>query len=116
MKLNRVRIENFRCVRDLDLALDEATVLIGANNAGKTAIMEAIRIALSRRWGQRGTGFTEYDVHCAGETGDPKTAPPVSVLLHFEEEAGAPWDPDMVAALDCPAPIEWSMENVSAAW
>jgi len=100
LKLNRVRIENFRCVRDLDLALDEATVLIGANNAGKTAIMEAIRIALSRRWGQRGTGFTEYDVHCAGETGDPKTAPPVSVLLHFEEEAGAPWDPDMVAALD----------------
>lgn len=100
MKINRVRIENFRCVRELDLELDETTVLIGSNNAGKTAIMEAIRIALSRRWGQRGTGFTEYDVHCAEESGDPKTAPPVRVVLHFEENAADQWDPDMVAALD----------------
>lgn len=100
MKINRVRIENFRCVQELDLDLDETTVLIGANNAGKTAIMEAIRIALSRRWGQRGTGFTEYDVHCAAETHDPKVAPPVRVLLNFEEEPAQPWDVDMVAALD----------------
>lgn len=100
MKINRVRIENFRCVRELDLELDETTVLIGANNAGKTAIMEAIRIALSRRWGQRGTGFTEYDVHCSAETHDPKVAPPVRVLLNFEEEPAQPWDVDMVAALD----------------
>jgi putative ATP-dependent endonuclease of OLD family len=100
MKINRVRIENFRCVRELDLELDETTVLIGANNAGKTAIMEAIRIALSRRWGQRGTGFTEYDVHCSAETHDPKVAPPVRVLLNFEEEPAQPWDFDMVAALD----------------
>lgn len=100
MKINRVRIENFRCIQELDLDLDETTVLIGANNAGKTAIMEAIRIALSRRWGQRGTGFTEYDVHCSAETHDPKVAPPVRVLLNFEEEPAQPWDVDMVAALD----------------
>lgn len=100
MKINKVRIENFRCVRELDLELDETTVLIGANNAGKTAIMEAIRIALSRRWGQRGTGFTEYDVHCAEETHDPKTAPPVRVFLNFEEQPDQPWDADMVAALE----------------
>jgi putative ATP-dependent endonuclease of OLD family len=48
----------------------------------------------------RGTGFTEYDVHCAEETGDPKTAPPVRVVLHFEENPADQWDPDMVAALD----------------
>ena len=100
MKINRVRIENFRCVRELDLELDETTVLIGANNAGKTAIMEAIRIALSRRWGQRGTGFTEYDVHCSEEAHDPKLAPPVRVFLNFEEDPDNPWDPDMIAALD----------------
>ena len=100
MKISKVRIENFRCVRGLDLELDETTVLIGANNAGKTAIMEAIRIALSRRWGQRGTGFTEYDVHCSAQTHDPKIAPPVRVLLNFEETRAEPWDPDMIAALD----------------
>lgn len=100
MKISTVRIENFRCVQELDLELDETTVLIGANNAGKTAIMEAIRIALSRRWGQRGTGFTEYDVHCSAEYHDPKVAPPVRILLNFEEEPAEPWDPDMIAVLD----------------
>ncbi|WP_187149080.1 ATP-dependent nuclease [Phenylobacterium zucineum] len=100
MQISSVRIENFRCVRELELDLDETTVLIGANNAGKTAIMEAIRIVLTRRWGQRGTGFTEYDVHCPGEAIDPRAAPPVRVSLKFEEDPDEPWDPDMVAALE----------------
>ena len=99
MRIARARIENFRSLRALDIELDQTTVLIGANNAGKTAIMESIRIALSRRWGQRGTGFTEYDVYCEGETHDPKVAPPVRVKLCFEEDPGSPWDDDMVAAL-----------------
>lgn len=100
MQINRIRIENFRCIRELDLWFDQTTVLIGANNTGKTAILEAVRIALSRRWGRRGTGFTEYDVHRSEEATDPKTAAPVRVFLHLEESPEAPWDPDMVAALD----------------
>ena len=100
LRISQIRIENFRCVRELDLPLDQTTVLIGANNAGKTAIMEAVRIALTRRWGQRGTGFTEYDVHCAEEVIDPKLAPAVRVLLRFEEDLDEPWDADMVAALE----------------
>lgn len=54
MKISKVRIENFRCIRELDVNLDDTTVFIGANNSGKTAILEAVRIALSRRWGRRG--------------------------------------------------------------
>lgn len=100
MKISQVRIENFRCVQALDVDLEDTTVFIGANNTGKTAILEAVRIALSRRWGRRGTGFTEHDVHSPGETHDPKTAPPVRVLLRLEEKAPEPWDADMVAALD----------------
>ena len=65
MRISHLRVENFRCIRELDLVLDETTVLIGANNTGKTAILEAIRIALSRRWGRRGTGLTENDVNCS---------------------------------------------------
>jgi putative ATP-dependent endonuclease of OLD family len=100
VKISQVRIENFRCVQALDVDLEDTTVFIGANNTGKTAILEAVRIALSRRWGRRGTGFTEHDVHSPGETHDPKTAPPVRVLLRLEEKAPEPWDADMVAALD----------------
>jgi putative ATP-dependent endonuclease of the OLD family len=72
MRLTRIRIENFRSIKSLDLDLGETTVFIGQNNSGKTAILDAIRIALTRRWGQRGTGFTEYDVHLATDEDDPR--------------------------------------------
>lgn len=100
MQIRRIRIENFRCVRELELDLDETTVFIGANNTGKTAIMEGVRIALSRRWGRRGTGFVEFDVHRGEAALNPREAPPVRVYLHFEECSDDPWDPDMVAVLD----------------
>lgn len=100
MHITSLRIENFRSVKDLDVALDDTTVFIGANNSGKTAILEAARIALSRRWGRRGSGFTEHDVHCATEPFDAKAAPPVTVTLKFVEPPNKKWDSDMVSALD----------------
>ena len=62
MRITKLRIRNFRCISSLDLDLGDTTVFIGPNNAGKTAILDAVRIVLTRRWGQRGTGFTEHDV------------------------------------------------------
>ena len=100
MKITRLKIENFRSVRLLELQLGENTVLIGPNNAGKTAIMDAVRIVLTRRWGQRGTGFTEHDVNRPGQEGDPRTLPPVRITLTFEEPTAGAWDADMVAALE----------------
>ena len=55
---------------------------------------------LTRRWGQRGTGFTENDVHRPDEHGDPKTLPPVTIEIVIEEPKAGEWDPDMVAALE----------------
>lgn len=75
MRISRLRIKNFRSIKELELELGETTVFIGPNNAGKTAILDAIRIALTRRWGQRGTGFSEYDVHLANETDGPRSPP-----------------------------------------
>jgi putative ATP-dependent endonuclease of OLD family len=100
MKITRLKIENFRSVRSLELNLGDTTIFIGQNNAGKSAILEAVRIVLTRRWGQRGTGFTEHDVHKPGEMGDPRTLPPVTVTLFMEEPSIGAWDADMVAALD----------------
>ena len=100
MKIKKLHIENFRSVRSLDLDLNETTVFIGANNSGKSAILEAVRIALSRRWGQRGTGFTEDDVHRENEEADPRTAPPVKIGFEFKEEFKGEWPEDMVANLD----------------
>ena len=100
MRITRLHIENFRSIRSLDLDLGETTVLIGPNNAGKTAILDAVRIVLTRRWGQRGTGFTESDVHRLDPDGDPRDLPPIKIVIAIEEPELGTWDEDMVAALD----------------
>lgn len=99
MKITRVRIKNFRSIRELDLDLADTTVLIGPNNAGKTAILEAVRIALTRRWGMRGTGFTEYDCHLASDDSDPRTAPPISIEIELAETQPEEWSEDLHADL-----------------
>jgi putative ATP-dependent endonuclease of OLD family len=95
MRLTRLRIENFRSIKRLDIELGATTVFIGPNNAGKTAILDAIRIALTRRWGQKGTGFTEYDVHLASETDDPKLSSGIVIEIRTEEATAGDW-PDEV--------------------
>lgn len=100
MRITALRIENFRSIKHLDIELGDTTVFVGPNNAGKTAILDAVRIALTRRWGQRGTGFTEYDVHLAREGDDPKTSPGVSIELRAEEAAPGEWPDEVQRALD----------------
>lgn len=100
MRITRLLIQNFRSIKSLDLELSDTTVLIGQNNSGKTAILDAIRIALTRRWGQRGTGFTEYDVHLADETSDPKAPPGVSIELRVAEKVAGEWPEAVQQDLD----------------
>lgn len=99
MRIKHLHIERFRSIESIDLDLGDTTVLIGPNNAGKTAILEAIRIALTRRWGQRGTGFTEYDVHLQDETSDPKKSDPVLIEIELAEEAVGEWPEDLQSDL-----------------
>jgi putative ATP-dependent endonuclease of OLD family len=100
MRITSLRIENFRSIKTLDIELGETTVFVGPNNSGKTAILDAVRIALTRRWGQRGTGFTEYDVHLATENADPKTSPSVAIELRAEEGQAGDWPDALQQDLD----------------
>jgi putative ATP-dependent endonuclease of OLD family len=100
MRITKIHIERFRSIRHLDIELGETTVFVGPNNAGKTAILDAIRIALTRRWGQRGTGFTEYDVHLESEKADPKTSPGVVIELKMEEPVVGDWPDELQQDLD----------------
>jgi putative ATP-dependent endonuclease of OLD family len=100
MQITRLHIDNFRSIKSIDIELGETTVFIGPNNAGKTAILDAVRIALTRRWGQRGTGFTEYDVHLADETADPKMSAPVVIEIRTEERSVSEWSDELVQDLD----------------
>lgn len=55
MILRRLRLYNFRCYEDLDILFHPSfNILLGINGTGKTAILEAIRIAL-------GSLFSEFD-------------------------------------------------------
>ena len=95
MRVTRIEIRNFRSIKHLVVDLGETTVFVGPNNAGKTAILDALRIALTRRWGQRGTGFTEYDIHLTGDDDDPKTSGGITIELSAEESDPGEW-PDAI--------------------
>lgn len=99
MRLTQVRIQNFRAIRDLTVDLDETTVLIGENNTGKTAFLEAIRLCLRRLSGRGRSPFAEYDYHLVGRNAAPTTAEPIKINLVFAESASEPWDDEVGVSL-----------------
>ena len=122
MQITRLLIENFRSIRKLEVELGESTVLIGRNNAGKTALLDALRIALTRRWGQRGSGFTEYDIHLPDATTDPKLSTGVLIEIRVEERAVGEWseaiqqDLDNIAQVDPLTGLTSVMLRVTYRW
>lgn len=47
MRVDKLRLKNFRCFSEIELDLDEnLTVLVAENGQGKSAVLDAIRIAL----------------------------------------------------------------------
>lgn len=82
MHISRLVIKNFRCIRDLDISLSPISVIIGENNAGKSAVLDAVKIALGRRWGRSGqTGFSEYDFPFQRDAGEPRSEIMIKVWL-----------------------------------
>jgi putative ATP-dependent endonuclease of OLD family len=47
MRIVRVRIRNFRCIREAEIFPADHNVLLGPNNVGKTAVLEAINLVLT---------------------------------------------------------------------
>lgn len=48
MKIDHVKVENFRLLRDVELGLeDQTTLIVGRNNSGKTSIAEIFHRLLS---------------------------------------------------------------------
>ena len=87
IRLTRVRIQNFRCIRDLTLDLDETTVLIGENNSGKTAVLKAIEHCLDRLRRPNTRVFDEYDYYLKDENASPEDAEPIRIELTLAEPA-----------------------------
>ena len=99
MRLTTVKIRNFRCIKDLAVDLEETTVLIGENNSGKTAFLEAVRICLERLRGRGRGPFDEYDYHLPDDASTPVDAAPIEIELSFVEAETEPWSDEVVQAL-----------------
>ena len=100
MRLTTVIVRHFRCIRELSVDLDDTTVLIGENNTGKTAFLEAIRICLDRLRGRSSNVFHEYDYHLKGEESTPAEAAPIEIELSFVEPELGAWEEEIVQELD----------------
>jgi AAA15 family ATPase/GTPase len=44
--IHKVRIQNFKSLRDVNIELERFTVFVGANGSGKTSVLEAIHNAV----------------------------------------------------------------------
>lgn len=46
--IKELRIRNYKCYESLDVELNETSLLLGANNAGKTSLLEALELSFTR--------------------------------------------------------------------
>lgn len=82
-----LRVSNFRSLKNIEIALNELTVLVGANNAGKTTVLDSIQAAIgaSRRT------LGKEDIYLAeAEVDVPKDRKAIiDLLVHPTNETGA---------------------------
>lgn len=118
MALQRLRVSNFRGLRELELDFDPTTVLIGENNVGKSSLLLALERCLGAE--RETIGFQPEDFRRGAEDARP---PPIEIELHFREEAPGSWDQPVCAALSPfaqPAPdgrrrLQWCVRAARAA-
>jgi len=100
MRITKVRIENFRGLRELELDLDESTVLIGENNSGKTSVLDALRLCLRELGPRRRVVFDSFDFHLKDGAAEPHSADPILVEVCFSEQSADEWDEPLVGRLN----------------
>lgn len=91
MQLTSLTIRNFRGIKSIDLSFGDVTVLIGENNSGKTAVLDAIRIGLYELRSSRSNVFEPFDFHLETATSEPATASPIVITMTFDEGTPGAW-------------------------
>lgn len=91
MRVREIRIKKFRSLLDVVVPIDPSiTVIIGENNAGKTAFLDALRAALPRGTGRRGS-VSDYDFHLSSASDDPKKSPAIEIEVMLRESGPNDW-------------------------
>ena len=82
--IHKVRIQNFKCLRDVSVDLERFTVFVGANGSGKTSVLEAItcgraatgspakgvRLRATRRLAVYRGARGDLSIHCETQSGE----------------------------------------------
>ena len=100
MRVTAVRIENFRGIKQLELELDETTVLIGENNSGKTAVLDALRLCLRDLRSRQRTVFDTFDFHLPDADEEPSSAEPIQIEVLFSEQKMDEWNDQLIGRLN----------------
>jgi len=101
MRLNKIKIENFRGIATLEVDLDrDITVLIGENNSGKTTVLEALRFGLDTVKSNKTCDFSKYDFHRNDECENLLSSKPVVLTFSFLESKEYPWPDYITQALN----------------
>lgn len=110
MRLDKLRVQNYRCFAEFEIDFDpHLTVLIASNGGGKTTILDAARVAL---W-----PFVKgFDL--GSQTGKSATIQIEDVrLAQFSSGNMEPQSPSAIEAYggwgDTPAPDSWLQQRVS---
>ncbi|MCX9156460.1 DUF2813 domain-containing protein [Niveibacterium sp. 24ML] len=90
MWLSEISIDNYRVIGRVRVGFDASTVLIGENDVGKTAILDALAAVLGP-WPHGSPQFSESDIHQAPNRG---AGPPahIAIDLRFAERTPGEWD------------------------
>ena len=99
MKLREVIIQNFRNLVDVRIPIDNTTVLVGENNSGKTAFLDALTQALPKSGYSRTNPFDEYDYYMAKPADSPRTSPGITIELWFREDTSDEWPETIIQTL-----------------
>ena len=113
MRINKLRLKNFRCFENLEMNLNpNCNILTGINGAGKSTILDALAVALgaylSGYDGINSSSILAEDAHCrmisAGNRIEPQEQFPVEVYV----EATVKEEDEGVGA--CERVISWQRE------
>lgn len=99
MKVSRLFARNFRCLRDFEIPLGDTTVIIGENDAGKTAIIDSLRIALTRGTSRGSNVFSEYDFYLENEDSNPRSGITIEIQVDLQETTEGEWSDEVVQSL-----------------
>lgn len=82
MNIEKVTITNFRNFEAATINLKESTLIIGANDIGKTNFIFALRLLLDKSLSERDIEPSETDFHIKA---DGSQATDFSILIHFSD-------------------------------